>query len=252
MLPDGTKIDKNKEYTVVVNNYMYGNPQYQISELADGKYETGPEDLQATIDYVKSLPSPVKYEAEGRISEVTVDEVTPFEDVSEDHWAYEFVTDLQAKGIIKGTSATTFSPSESLTRTQFASFLVRSLELTADKAAPFTDLGILPEDIKAEINVAYANGLIKGTTAETFEPKKAITRAEMVTMLIRAYNLKNNTDYKAKETSFEDIQKLNAEMKNAVAAAEELGYVVGFGDLFKPTETATRAQSAKVLSLFLK
>ncbi|WP_258309262.1 hypothetical protein [Cytobacillus oceanisediminis] len=41
-------------------------------------------------------------------------------------------------------------------------------------------------------------------------------------------------------------------MKNAVAAAEGLGYVVGFGDLFKPTETATCAQSAKVLSLFLK
>ncbi|WP_181395930.1 S-layer homology domain-containing protein [Cytobacillus oceanisediminis] len=61
---------------------------------------------------------------------------------------------------------------------------MRSLDLTADKAAPFKDLGKFPEDIKADINAAYANGLIKGTTAETFKPKKAIPRAEMVTVLI--------------------------------------------------------------------
>lgn len=69
-LPDGSKIDPAKEYSVVVNNYMYGNASYGIGALATG-LEVGPEDLQATIDYVKSLPTPFEYKAEGRIQKVT-------------------------------------------------------------------------------------------------------------------------------------------------------------------------------------
>lgn len=68
-LPDGTRIDKNKEYTVVVNNYMYGNVKYGIKDLATD-LEVGPEDLQATVDYVKSLPKPFEYKAEDRIKQL--------------------------------------------------------------------------------------------------------------------------------------------------------------------------------------
>ncbi|MGC5327446.1 bifunctional 2',3'-cyclic-nucleotide 2'-phosphodiesterase/3'-nucleotidase [Brevibacillus sp. SYSU BS000544] len=68
-LPDGSKIDKNKEYTVVVNNYMYGNAKYGIGALAMD-LEVGPEDLAATVEYVKSLQNPFHYQAEGRIQKV--------------------------------------------------------------------------------------------------------------------------------------------------------------------------------------
>jgi 2',3'-cyclic-nucleotide 2'-phosphodiesterase/3'-nucleotidase/5'-nucleotidase len=69
-LPDGSKIDPAQEYSVVVNNYMYGNASYGIGALATG-LEVGPEDLEATVEYVKSLPSPFEYKAEGRIQKVT-------------------------------------------------------------------------------------------------------------------------------------------------------------------------------------
>lgn len=69
-LPDGSKIDPAQEYSVVVNNYMYGNASYGIGALATG-LEVGPEDLEATVEYVKTLPSPFEYKAEGRIQKVT-------------------------------------------------------------------------------------------------------------------------------------------------------------------------------------
>lgn len=69
-LPDGSKIDPAQEYSVVVNNYMYGNASYGIGTLATG-LEVGPEDLEATVAYVKTLPSPFEYKAEGRIQKVT-------------------------------------------------------------------------------------------------------------------------------------------------------------------------------------
>jgi 2',3'-cyclic-nucleotide 2'-phosphodiesterase / 3'-nucleotidase / 5'-nucleotidase len=69
-LPDGSKIDPTKEYSVVMNNYMFGNASYEISALATG-LEVGPEDLQATVDFFKTLPSPFEYNAVGRIQKVT-------------------------------------------------------------------------------------------------------------------------------------------------------------------------------------
>jgi 2',3'-cyclic-nucleotide 2'-phosphodiesterase/3'-nucleotidase/5'-nucleotidase len=69
-LLDGSKIDKTKEYAVVVNNYMYGNTKYGIGDLS-ADLEVGPEDLQATIDYVKSLDKPFEYKTEGRIRNLT-------------------------------------------------------------------------------------------------------------------------------------------------------------------------------------
>lgn len=69
-LPDGSKIDPAKEYSVVVNNYMYGNQSYGILPLATG-LEVGPVDLDATVDFVKSLSEPIDYKAEGRIIKVT-------------------------------------------------------------------------------------------------------------------------------------------------------------------------------------
>ncbi|WP_257985357.1 hypothetical protein [Bacillus sp. V5-8f] len=68
-MPDGSKIDKTKEYTVVVNNYMYGNAKYGIGELSTD-LEVGPEDLHATVDYVKSSNKPFEYKSEGRIQKV--------------------------------------------------------------------------------------------------------------------------------------------------------------------------------------
>ncbi|WP_082034384.1 5'-nucleotidase C-terminal domain-containing protein [Cohnella kolymensis] len=68
-LPDGSKIDKTKDYNVVVNNYMYGNLKYGIGTLGKN-LEVGPEDLTATVDYVRTLPKPFDYKVEGRIEKV--------------------------------------------------------------------------------------------------------------------------------------------------------------------------------------
>ncbi|MGM0876324.1 MAG: DUF6359 domain-containing protein [Bacillota bacterium] len=69
-LPDGSKIDPDKTYTVTVNNYMYphSSDKYRIAELGENPIQ-GPEDLQATVDFVKSIEGTVTYTAEGRISE---------------------------------------------------------------------------------------------------------------------------------------------------------------------------------------
>jgi hypothetical protein len=71
-------------------------------------------------------------------------------------------------------------------------------------------------------------------------------------MMMRAYEVKHGAPYEGEtSTKFKDLKTLDSEMKKAVAAAEELGYIEGYGDKFKPYNGATREQMAKVVSLFL-
>ncbi|KMJ58887.1 endonuclease [Bacillus sp. LL01] len=71
--PDGTPIDKEATYSIVVNNFMAtstGSKYRPIGELGKNPV-TGPEDLEATVNFVKSFDGPINYVAEGRISEVS-------------------------------------------------------------------------------------------------------------------------------------------------------------------------------------
>ena len=95
-------------------------------------------------------------------------------------WAYE-------QKITNGTSATTFSPDETCTRAQMATFLCR----VAD-GKPVSDTVIFA-DVKADkyyakaVQWAYEQKITVGTSATTFSPDDPCTRAQMVTFLYRYF-----------------------------------------------------------------
>lgn len=77
--PDGSTIEKDAVYTLTVNNYMgtsTGDKHRPISELGKNPI-MGPDDLDATVEFVESLnssvSSPFEYGPEGRITETTED-----------------------------------------------------------------------------------------------------------------------------------------------------------------------------------
>ncbi|WP_110113627.1 5'-nucleotidase C-terminal domain-containing protein [Bacillus sp. CGMCC 1.16541] len=246
-LPTGEKISDDKSYSVVINNFMYGS-KYGIDKVSLRDPEVGPVDVDALADYVRTLKGPVDYKEEGRIQEVS----NQFSDVPVNHWANPYVTHLAKEGIVKGKADNVYAPAHQLTRSQFASMLVRSLGLEEKGDTPFKDVTHLPENVKSEIGAAYEAGIIKGTTPHTFEPFKPISRAQMVTMLIRAYKVANDHNYEVKtKISFNDVQHLDSEMKESVQAAYEIGYIQGYGNQFKPQHSATRVQAAKIIALFL-
>ena len=97
-------------------------------------------------------------------------------------WAVE-------KGITKGTSATTFSPDENVSRAQAVTFLARLSGVTDDAAGythGFTDV----KDTDYFSNaVAWAatNNITSGTSATTFSPDDDCLRSQIVTFLYRYY-----------------------------------------------------------------
>jgi len=113
--------------------------------------------------------------------------VTPFTDIA-GSFAKTDIECIWALDITSGTTATTFSPQDVVTREQMAAFLYRlwvalDLVVPADTATPFTD--IYGSFAATEIGCIRALGITDGTTATTYGPDDPVTREQMAAFLAR-------------------------------------------------------------------
>ena len=93
-------------------------------------------------------------------------------------------------GITKGTTATTYSPMETVTRWQMALFLTRmagpaGITLGDGTGHGFTDVGGKSAEIQTAIGQIKQLGITVGKTATTFAPDDKTTREEMALFLTR-------------------------------------------------------------------
>ena len=120
---------------------------------------------------------------------------TSFSDVSASNPYSTAIANMAALGVIGGFADGTFGPDRPVLRKQFAKMIVGTMGLRVveddwrDSNPPFTDCGfddpssLYPHDY---IAVAKASGLASGKTATRFAPDDNITRAQMITMVVRA------------------------------------------------------------------
>lgn len=111
----------------------------------------------------------------------------PFTDVSKGSYYETAVLWAVENGITKGTSDTTFSPDATCSRAQIVTFLWRSQKSPAvGSLNSFTDVSANAYYTDAVLWAVEEN-ITKGTTATTFSPDTDCTRAQIVTLLYRAY-----------------------------------------------------------------
>ena len=96
---------------------------------------------------------------------------------------------LYDRGLIKGTSTTTFSPEAAVTREQAAVLIGRAIGLSGKlRTTSFKD--VKSSDYSSGfIQSAVEKGIITGYDDGTFKPKQTMTRGEMAFLLSRAFNL---------------------------------------------------------------
>lgn len=130
--------------------------------------------------------------------------VMPFVDIKKsdrDMELYNAVSELYSKGIVFGTTSTTFSPYQQLTRGEAAYFLAQALQLqTSNVENPgFSDVPTT-HPYYGPIAALAANGIIqKGTH---FNPNASIKRSQMAKMLTLGFHLKQATSLTAPFTDF--------------------------------------------------
>ena len=109
----------------------------------------------------------------------------PFTDVKSGAYYYDAVLWAVEKGITKGTSDTTFSPNQTVTRGQTVTFLHRAdgaPDVTGDNS--FTDVAADAYYADA-VQWAVNESITTGTSAATFSPLDNCTRGHIVTFLYR-------------------------------------------------------------------
>lgn len=184
-------------------------------------------------------------------------DVPQFTDVAEDAWYHDYVYDLVYRGVVNGMTATTYEPNGTLTRAQFVKLLACSLEeaetlKTYEGQHPFTD----SEGHWAETYIAWAKdkGIVEGVSATEFDPEAPITREQMATIFGR-YALKQGIELPkdaAPAQSFPDADKISEYAREFVELMRLAGILNGYEDgTFRPQGNATRAEAAKLFSLFL-
>lgn len=184
-------------------------------------------------------------------------DVPQFTDVAEDAWYHDYVYDLVYRGVVNGMTATTYEPEGKLTRAQFVKLLACSLAdaetlKTYEGRHPFKD----SEGHWAEAYIAWAKdkGIVEGVSATEFDPEAPITREQMATIFGR-YALKQGIELPKSENaagSFPDADKISEYAREFVELMRIAGILNGYEDgTFRPQGNATRAEAAKLFSLFL-
>ena len=184
-------------------------------------------------------------------------DVPQFTDVAEDAWYHDYVYDLVYRGVVNGMTATTYEPEGKLTRAQFVKLLACSLAdaetlKTYEGKHPFKD----SEGHWAEAYIAWAKdkGIVEGVSATEFDPEAPITREQMATIFGR-YALKQGIELPkdaAPAESFPDADKISEYAREFVELMRIAGILNGYEDgTFRPQGNATRAEAAKLFSLFL-
>ena len=113
-----------------------------------------------------------------------VDYAMNFTDVPADAYYADAVRWAVSKGITCGTSATTFAPDMTVTRSQTVTFLYRAAGTPAVSGGSFADVDANAYYADA-VAWAVAEGITSGTSATTFSPNAPCTRAQIVTFMYR-------------------------------------------------------------------
>ena len=105
-------------------------------------------------------------------------------------WAKGAVAAVTSLGIMEG-DGTNFNPKNNITRQEFMAVMVRACALDTSKAsaavlASFKDTAGISNWAKTYVQTAVSYGLVNGTDKGYINPKKNITRAEIVKIMVCA------------------------------------------------------------------
>ena len=230
---EGYELDK---LTVTDKN----GDRIKLTDKGDGKYTFQMPASKVTVEAVFTAVEP---EPEG----------LPFTDVTSGDWFYDAVAYVYDKGMMEGTTDTTFAPTMNLTRSMIAQVLYNLEERPeAPGAAGFPDVAAGAWYADA-VNWAAARGIVKGYDTGAFGPEDSVTREQLAAILYRYAQAKgyDTTQGGMAVREFSDSASISDWAQTAMSWAVNAQVLSGKGNgVLDPQGTATRAEVAQMLMNF--
>jgi hypothetical protein len=181
-----------------------------------------------------------------------------FTDVPTDHWAYAYINKVVGSGLFNGKTATTFEPSNAMTRSQFVLVMDRMEGMQSLEGQYTTTIfpDVAPSRLAAgPIKWANEQGFVLGFGDGTFKPDSPITRGQFAALIHRYIIAKRYTNLHVVDpepAQFTDAGSVSSAFTADVEYARVHGLLTGYSDgTVRASNPITRAAIAAILARFL-
>lgn len=167
---------------------------------------------------------------------------TVFSDVSADHWAYAYIAQASARGLMQGSDGR-FAPEQPVLACEAAASLSRALSLPAGTMPGMDNT----QWYAPEVGAAYAAGLLGGLEGQNWA--HPLSRADVMQLIANTAR-RNGDPAPAAQTvlsGFRDTASLPANRREAAAYCVQENLITGANGLLHPYAAVTRAEFAKLL-----
>ncbi|QEK13258.1 S-layer homology domain-containing protein [Crassaminicella thermophila] len=233
----------------MVTSYDYNLPKIEDNEINDRRRKIG------SIQFMKQMVPKVE-----RLI------IPKFKDIG-GHWAEEYIKKLYSLDVFDENS-TFFSPDIPFTRVEFIKGVMKACNMRTSleeekktsrrrrnkpkEVSPFKDVKVEDKNYKY-IKDAIEKRIISGVSEDLFAPNKPLTKAQAVTILIKALGF----DYKAPApgfyTTFTDDREIPNWAKDSIYIAREINLIQPDDyNRINPNKLITRAEASELLVRFLE
>ncbi len=249
---DGVPLVPEIEYTIEPGSTKITVLSSTVAQLNEGSHTINATFAPVFVSTATTATQVNVYKV-AQTFEKTVEKTTepalPFTDVKEADWFYSPVSFVYKHGAFTGTSDSTYSPDEKMTRGMLASVLYS----LADK--PETDLADLT-DVPSwawysdAVNWVVSRGI--DDSVDTFRPTELVTREETAKMM---YNFCTDQEIWLPLTTSEEAKDLDSVSESArlhVNTLFQQGIFTGdqHGN-FNPQNTSSRAEVSVIVNNFI-
>jgi S-layer homology domain. len=248
-LSDNHAVGLKRDGTVVAakgNPGDYGYKEYGQCDVSD--WNLGKPSASEATPTPKVTPTPTPKATPAPSN-------TNFGDVPQKAWFAKSVDYCVKNNLVNGTSKTTFSPNNTLTRKDFVTLIGRLAGINPKDTKYSGSAGFT--DVKAGqyyapyVVWAAKTGIVGGTGNNKFSSDSNITREDMATIIVRymKYADKSLKNDKKAVAGFKDSGKIAGYAKKSVDKMREIGLLKGdqHGNV-NPKGMLTRAEGATVIA----
>lgn len=177
--------------------------------------------------------------------------IANYTDVEDSAWYRSDLAKALSAGYMSGTSATTMSPNQPVTREQAAVMIVRLLEenTSVDLSVldDFTDRGDISAFAVNAMAKLISDGYLYGADGKLM-PQKSMTRAEGIALLSRSMDALKDTNLEEEKEETKTEEKDNSN-KGSSGGSSGGGSSSGGGGSSKPSQNIAKAAQTKLVDL---
>lgn len=191
--------------------------------------------------------------ASGEEAPVTIsseENLTMYNDIAPEHYAYKAIMELSARGFISGDGSGNIQPDALINRQETAKLAVSVNNIDVQKDLPLncTDAHQVADWAKDIVAVSVKEGIINGYDDGTVRPLNSVTREEFVAIAMRSLGFQTSNS----ATTYSDVSADRWSAKY-ISVAKQFAFISGYEDgTFRPDQPITRAEAFTIYYKVLK